>query len=57
MQSKSTIINTCANLLSRAWTMIANFVFVPLYIGLLGEEAYGLVTFFATMQTVLNLLG
>lgn len=57
MQGKSTIVNTCANLLSRAWTMVANFVFVPLYIGLLGEEAYGLVTFFATMQTVLNLLG
>lgn len=49
--------NTIANLASRIWTMLANFIFVPLYIRYLGEEAFGLVTFFVTLQTVLNLLG
>ena len=37
--------------------MVSSFLFVPVYISLLGEEAYGLVTFFTTLQTVLNLLG
>lgn len=49
--------NTAANLISRGWTMVANYVFVPVYISILGEEAYGLITFFATLQTALNLLG
>lgn len=57
MQRNKTAINTVANLGSRAWTMVANYLFVPIYISLLGEEAYGLITFFATLQTALNLLG
>lgn len=52
-----TLVNTVSNLASRMWTMVANFLFVPLYIKFLGSEAYGLVTFFATLQTALNLLG
>lgn len=50
-------INTLANLLNRTWTTLANFLFVPIYLKYLGEEAYGLVTFFTTLQVVLNLLG
>lgn len=49
--------NTTANLISRLWTIISNFLFVPVYIHYLGAEAYGLTTFFATMQVVLNLMG
>lgn len=55
--ASETVKNTIANISSRMWTMIANFLFVPLYIKFLGAEAYGLVTFFSTLQTVLNLLG
>lgn len=57
MSKNKTAVNTVANLASRAWTMIANYLFVPIYISILGEEAYGLITFFATLQTALNLLG
>ncbi len=57
MPKNKVAINTIANLASRAWTMAANYLFVPVYISILGEEAYGLITFFATLQTALNLLG
>lgn len=49
--------NSIANLVNRIWTTVANFLFVPIYIHYLGEEAYGLVTFFTTLQVVMNLLG
>lgn len=49
--------NIFANFLIRLWSVISNFIFVPLYIKFLGEEAYGLVTFFSTLQTIMNLLG
>ncbi len=49
--------NSIANLLNRVWTTVANFLFVPIYIHYLGEEAYGLITFFTTLQVVMNLLG
>lgn len=57
MPKNKVAVNTVANLASRAWTMVANYLFVPIYIAILGEEAYGLITFFATLQTALNLLG
>lgn len=43
-------INALANVGARAWGAIANFVFLPLYVSLLGPESFGLVTFFATFQ-------
>ena len=49
--------NIVANFLIRLWSVVSNFLFVPLYIKFLGEEAYGLVTFFSSLQTVMNLLG
>ena len=49
--------NSIANIVNRTWTTLANFLFVPVYIHYLGEEAYGLVTFFTTLQVVLNLFG
>lgn len=50
-------LNSLINLFSRIWTTVSNFIFVPFYIDLLGVEAYGLITFFTTLQTTLNLLG
>jgi O-antigen/teichoic acid export membrane protein len=49
--------NVIANLIGRIWSMISVYIFIPLYILFLGQEAYGLVTFFATLQTVMGLLG
>ncbi|QOR66321.1 oligosaccharide flippase family protein [Cytobacillus suaedae] len=49
--------NVVANLFGRLWSMFSIYLFIPLYIYFLGEEAYGLVTFYATLYTVMNLLG
>lgn len=49
--------NVIFNTVGKIWTVVASLVFVPVYIKLLGEEAYGIVTFFAVMQSVLNLMG
>lgn len=57
MGKYKTIANTVANMASKIWSMVSIYIFVPLYIKYLGEEAYGLVSFFATMQMALNLLG
>jgi O-antigen/teichoic acid export membrane protein len=48
--------DTAANLIGRGWVAVAALVFVPLYIKLLGVEAYGLVGFAATLQIGLSLL-
>lgn len=56
-KSNKLSINVAANFLGRSWSMISIYIFIPLYIHFLGEEAYGLVTFYATLYTVMNLLG
>jgi O-antigen/teichoic acid export membrane protein len=48
--------DTVANLIGRAWVAVAGIVFVPVYVRLLGVEAYGLVGFAATLQVGLSLL-
>jgi O-antigen/teichoic acid export membrane protein len=48
--------DTFANLVGRAWVALAGLIFVPLYIKLLGVEAYGLVGFAATLQVGISLL-
>jgi O-antigen/teichoic acid export membrane protein len=45
--------NILANYASRAWTSLMSLVFLPIYIRLLGVEAYGLVGFFITLQSLL----
>ena len=48
--------NIIANFVGRGWTALAGFIFVPFYIKFMGVEAYGLVGFFVTLQTVFLLL-
>ena len=50
-------LNTISNIVARLWSMVAIYIFIPFYIHILGESAYGLVSFFATLHTALNLLG
>lgn len=57
MKEYKTIRNTMANLSSRLWGIVSVYLFIPLYIRYFGEEAYGLVSFFATLQATMNLLG
>ncbi len=49
-------LNTIANFVGRGWTALLAFLFIPIYINVLGVEAWGLIGFFWTLLTVLNLL-
>ena len=49
--------NSLSNVATKLWSMVSIYIFIPLYIKILGEASYGLVSFFATMQTALNILG
>jgi O-antigen/teichoic acid export membrane protein len=48
--------NTFANLFGAAWSAVVGVVCVPVYLGLLGAEGYGLVGLFVTLQSVLVVL-
>lgn len=48
--------NVIANYLGQGWSGLIGLAFVPLYIRYLGMEAYGLIGFFALLQTWLALL-
>lgn len=50
-------VNTISNIATKLWSMVSIYLFIPLYLQILGETAYGLVSFFATLQFAMNLLG
>ena len=45
--------NITANIVGRAWGFISVYLFVPLYLHVLGAEAYGLVGFYSTLLGVM----
>lgn len=45
------------NLLVRVWSLVSVIIFVPFYIKYLGNESYGLVSFFTTLQALIQVLG
>lgn len=49
-------LNLLANFLGTGWSAVLGFVFVPIYIRLLGIEAYGVIGFFTTLQATLQIL-
>lgn len=48
--------NMIANYLGQGWTALMSLVFAPLYIHLVGIEAYGLIGFFTSLLVWLTLL-
>jgi O-antigen/teichoic acid export membrane protein len=50
------LINVGANLLARVTSVLAGFVSVPLYLERLGEESFGVVGVFASLQVVIGVL-
>lgn len=52
----SLLRNMSANFIGRLWTALLSLLFVPVYIRLIGVEAYGLIGFSVTMQSVLLVL-
>ncbi len=49
--------NFIANLCGRGWVIVANLVFLPVYVQFLGVEAYGLVGAYTTLLAVLAVAG
>ncbi len=49
-------LNILANYAGSFWQMAMGLLFVPLYIHFLGIECYGIIGFFASLQTVIYLL-
>lgn len=45
--------NITANIIGRGWSFVSIYLFIPLYLHLLGAEAYGLVGFYSTLLAVL----
>lgn len=54
---KSLSANAISNIAAKLWSMFSIYLFIPLYIQILGKTAYGLVSFFGTLQSAMNLLG
>jgi O-antigen/teichoic acid export membrane protein len=48
--------NIIANFSGKAWTGIISLVFIPLYVKLIGIEAYGLIGIFASLTVLLSVL-
>ena len=48
--------NLLANYLGRGWSLVANFLFVPVYIAILGTENYGLIAFHTTLALIVSVL-
>jgi O-antigen/teichoic acid export membrane protein len=48
--------NIIANFIGQGWTALMGIVFLPIYIELLGVEAYGLIGFYALIQASLTIL-
>lgn len=48
--------NLIANFVGRSWTAVLGILLIPVYIKFMGIESYGLVGFYLTLNSVLNLL-
>ena len=48
--------NLIANFGGKAWTVIMNLAFIPLYIRFMGIEAYGLIGVFISVMAILSIL-
>lgn len=49
-------LNIIANYFGKAWVTLLSLAFIPLYIKFLGIEAYALIGFFATLNSLFGLL-
>ena len=52
----STRRNIISNYVGRSWTSLLNFALTPVYIGVLGIESYGLITFNLTLISISAIL-
>ncbi|RHR94835.1 lipopolysaccharide biosynthesis protein, partial [Parabacteroides sp. AF14-59] len=45
--------NVGANIIGKLWNIISIYIFVPLWIKILGIEGYGIITFYSVLLTIL----
>lgn len=48
--------NLISNYLGRLWAVSSNFLFVPIYILILGQEAFGLIAFYSTIAMLISVM-
>ena len=48
--------NIIANFAGSAWSALMGLAFIPMYISLMGVEAYGIVGFFVSLQAIFSIL-
>ena len=53
---RSIKLSLLTNFLSQFWGALIGFVFIPVYVRILGIESYGIIGFFATLQAWFILL-
>ena len=53
---RKTSVNLLGNLFGKAWIAIFSLAFVPLFMSLLGSEAYGLIGVYISIFTIVNVL-
>jgi O-antigen/teichoic acid export membrane protein len=56
LEPKSLTWNAAANLVGRSWSALLSLIAVPILLGLLGAEAYGLIGLFATLEVAFSFL-
>lgn len=47
--------NAIANYLLRFWQIISLYIFIPIYLRLLGAESYGLIAFFTSILAIISI--
>jgi O-antigen/teichoic acid export membrane protein len=52
---KSTVLNILTNYGNKLWGILSIYLFVPLYIQLLGVEAYGIISFYTVVLSIISL--
>lgn len=46
--------NVIANIVGKLWSFISIYLFIPIYIKVLGIESYGIIAFYTVLQTFLT---
>ena len=48
--------NSIANLLGKFWGALSNFIFLPIYISLIGIENYSIIAFTLILTSIMSIL-
>ena len=46
--------NSVANIIAKIWSILSLYLFVPIWINLLGIEGYGVISFYTVLVTLMH---